>query len=116
MGVRERPAREPARESGHGPAFAGQVPRERPGRQHARVRARVLVQGRSADGLRETLPRMVNGRGMAALLLATGVALAAPPRTVAELLAQSPASDWRAVDPDNTLYMELPSGRVVIEL
>ena len=44
------------------------------------------------------------------------IAWAAPPRTTAELLAQSPASDWRALDPANTLYMELPSGRVVIEL
>jgi peptidylprolyl isomerase len=25
-------------------------------------------------------------------------------------------ADWRTLDPDNTLYMELPSGRVVIEL
>ncbi|MBL8543281.1 MAG: peptidylprolyl isomerase [Hyphomonadaceae bacterium] len=28
----------------------------------------------------------------------------------------SPAGDWRAVDPENTLYMELPGGRVIIEL
>jgi peptidylprolyl isomerase len=25
-------------------------------------------------------------------------------------------SDWRTLDPDNTLYMELPNGRVIIEL
>ena len=38
------------------------------------------------------------------------------PVQVGELLADSPAGDWRTVDPDNTLYMELPGGRVVIEL
>jgi cyclophilin family peptidyl-prolyl cis-trans isomerase len=40
----------------------------------------------------------------------------AKPVTVAELLSGSPAQDWRAPDPDNTLYVELPGGRVVIEL
>lgn len=41
-----------------------------------------------------------------------------PPKTstMAELLAASAPSDWRALDPQNTLYMELASGRVVIEL
>ncbi len=33
-----------------------------------------------------------------------------------ELLAASSPADWRALDPENTLYMELASGRVVIEL
>lgn len=33
-----------------------------------------------------------------------------------ELLALSPPSDWRRLDPQNTLYLEIPSGRVVIEL
>ena len=40
----------------------------------------------------------------------------AKPVTVADLLASSPAQDWRAPDPENTLYMQLPRGRVVIEL
>ena len=35
---------------------------------------------------------------------------------MAELLALSPPADWRRLDPANTLYMEIPSGRVVIEL
>ncbi len=39
----------------------------------------------------------------------------APP-TMARVLEQSTASDWRSLDPDSTLYMELPGGRVVIEL
>src|SRR5687768_5944756 len=31
-------------------------------------------------------------------------------------LKASPASDWRTIDPENTLYFEIPTGRVVIEL
>ncbi|MBV8147192.1 MAG: peptidylprolyl isomerase [Gammaproteobacteria bacterium] len=38
------------------------------------------------------------------------------PPTAAEVLASSTAADWRALDPQNTLYLELASGRVVIEL
>ncbi|MBC8024135.1 MAG: peptidylprolyl isomerase [Burkholderiales bacterium] len=52
----------------------------------------------------------------AAAALCVALAGAAPPKTPAELLAQSPASDWRLLDPESTLYMELASGRVVIEL
>ena len=48
--------------------------------------------------------------------LGAGLACAAAPKNAAELLAASPASDWRALDPGRTLYMELPAGRVVIEL
>jgi peptidylprolyl isomerase len=40
----------------------------------------------------------------------------AKPVTVADLLAGSPAADWRTPNPDDTLYLELPRGRVVIEL
>jgi peptidylprolyl isomerase len=35
---------------------------------------------------------------------------------MAEILARSKASDWRPLDPENTIYLELPSGRIVIEL
>ena len=38
------------------------------------------------------------------------------PMTTAEVLAASSPSDWRAIDPQNTLYMDLPLGRVIIEL
>jgi peptidylprolyl isomerase len=38
------------------------------------------------------------------------------PLTTADVLAGSTASDWRALDTDNTLYLELERGRVVIEL
>lgn len=37
-------------------------------------------------------------------------------RSVAEIIAASTAADWRPLDPENTLYMDLPTGRVVIEL
>ncbi len=38
------------------------------------------------------------------------------PLTSADVLANSSAADWRPLDPQNTLYMELPAGRVIIEL
>ncbi len=41
---------------------------------------------------------------------------ASAPRAMAEILAQSTPSDWREPDPANTLYVELPGGRAVIEL
>jgi peptidylprolyl isomerase len=58
----------------------------------------------------------------AALVLAgckfSGAAGPARPKgpTMAEVLAASRPGDWRALDPENTLYLELASGRVVIEL
>jgi peptidylprolyl isomerase len=38
------------------------------------------------------------------------------PPTAAEVLAASTPADWRTLDPQNTLYLELASGRVVMEL
>ena len=35
---------------------------------------------------------------------------------MSEVLAGSQPSDWRLLDPNNTLYLELPAGRVIIEL
>lgn len=40
----------------------------------------------------------------------------APARSAAEILAQSPAADWQALDAENTLLMELPQGQVLIAL
>jgi cyclophilin family peptidyl-prolyl cis-trans isomerase len=54
--------------------------------------------------------------GMMALGLASAPDLEAKPVTVADLLAGSPAADWRVPNPDDTLYLELAHGRVVIEL
>ena len=36
--------------------------------------------------------------------------------TTAEVLAASTPADWRPIDPQSTLYMDLPAGRVIIEL
>ena len=44
------------------------------------------------------------------------IAAAAPYRSAQQILDASPASDWREPAPENTLYMELDAGRVVIEL
>src|SRR6187397_798456 len=38
------------------------------------------------------------------------------PLATAEIVAQSKPADWRPLDPENTLYLELASGRVVMEL
>jgi peptidylprolyl isomerase len=37
-------------------------------------------------------------------------------RATADILKESKPSEWRSLDPENTLYVEIPSGRVVIEL
>lgn len=44
------------------------------------------------------------------------LAVATPKTGLAAILEAAPAEDWRQPDPENTLYMELPAGRVVIEL
>ena len=36
--------------------------------------------------------------------------------TTADVIASSTPADWRPLDPQNTLYLELPTGRVIIEL
>jgi peptidylprolyl isomerase len=41
---------------------------------------------------------------------------ATPGRTVAEVLAATVADDWEALKPEHLLVMDLPQGRVVIEL
>jgi peptidylprolyl isomerase len=59
---------------------------------------------------------------LSACLLAAGSSHAAPsspadkPKSMQELLDASTASDWRTLDPANALYLQLASGRVVIEL
>jgi peptidylprolyl isomerase len=40
----------------------------------------------------------------------------AKPLTTAEVLAATSADDWRRLDPADTLYLDLATGRVVIEL
>jgi peptidylprolyl isomerase len=57
----------------------------------------------------------------AILLCAAGGALAGDalqikPRSMSDVIAASKSADWRGLDPQNTLYVELATGRVVIEL
>lgn len=40
----------------------------------------------------------------------------AKPTTMADVIAASKPADWRPLDPDNTLYLDLAAGRVVMEL
>ncbi|MRW92672.1 peptidylprolyl isomerase [Duganella sp. FT80W] len=54
-----------------------------------------------------------------ALAISVGMAFAAdlPARpSASDIIKTSKPSDWRPLDPANTLYMDLPTGRVVIEL
>jgi peptidylprolyl isomerase len=59
---------------------------------------------------------------LAAVFAATVAGAQTPPKKFAqptnmrELLATTKPSDWRALDPERTLYLELANGRVVIEL
>ena len=57
---------------------------------------------------------------LAAFLPGAAAAQTAPDtpkkKSAKEIIDAAPASAWRTLDPANTLYMELPGGRVVIEL
>lgn len=57
---------------------------------------------------------------VAVALSAAGLQVAAsdspPPGTMAAVLAASTAADWRPLDPEKTLYLDLDSGRVIFEL
>lgn len=56
--------------------------------------------------------------GAAAVLLTAAArpAVTPKPRTMADVLAASTPADWRPLDPESTLYVELRGGRVVVEL
>ena len=66
--------------------------------------------------------RLLLAIALSALLPVLALAQAQPPakdgksRSPKEILDAAPESAWRDLDPANTLYMELPTGRVVIEL
>jgi len=58
-------------------------------------------------------------RWLAAALLPVFAWAAEPPArplTLADMLQASLPTEWRDLDPQNTLYLDLPAGRVVIEL
>ncbi|MEO8896321.1 MAG: peptidylprolyl isomerase, partial [Rhizomicrobium sp.] len=48
--------------------------------------------------------------------LVPALTAAAPFQTPDAVLASAPANDWQSLDPADTLYMDLPAGRVVILL
>ena len=47
-------------------------------------------------------------------VLLAGQAVAGP--ALSDILKASPTADWQPLDPENTLYLDLPAGRVVILL
>jgi len=59
-------------------------------------------------------------RSLLLAILCAGCAAVAPPppapKPLSELLEAALPSEWRRPDPEDTLYMDLASGRVVIEL
>lgn len=58
---------------------------------------------------------LITAAALAVVVPATAREL--PPKpTVADVVKTSGAGDWRVPDPENTLYLEIPTGRVVIEL
>jgi peptidylprolyl isomerase len=67
--------------------------------------------------MRATVQRALITAVASVVLACTNAAAAAPaPKTMAEVLAASDAADWRTPAPESTLYVDLPGGRVVIEL
>ncbi len=62
---------------------------------------------------------LLTGACFASALPGAAIAQAPPARpalSYSELLAGSKPGDWRALDIENTIYMDLPAGRVVIEI
>jgi peptidylprolyl isomerase len=69
--------------------------------------------------VRGMLLRLLWRTCLSILVVETGVAADSPKRkapTMARVLAESKPGDWRPLDPENTLYVEFTTGRVVIEL
>ena len=72
---------------------------------------------RASTGRRQVLLAALLGAWALGTAHATSVAQPVlKAQTTAEVLAASTPADWRALDPQQTLYLELPGGRVVIEL
>jgi peptidylprolyl isomerase len=60
--------------------------------------------------------RVMAAAATTVLLLAHTAVGAEKKLTMADVLAASKPGDWRPLDPENTLYIELTNGRVLIEL
>jgi peptidylprolyl isomerase len=63
---------------------------------------------------------ILNGENGQPLFPSSGISYAPrvspAPGTMAAILADAPATDWRPLDPARSLYLEIPQGRVVFEL
>jgi cyclophilin family peptidyl-prolyl cis-trans isomerase len=59
---------------------------------------------------------LLAGALMAMSALAAEVKTVPAKPTVSDLVKASNSADWRALDPENTIYMDIPGGRVVIEM
>lgn len=74
----------------------------------------------TVKSIREQSGRAIQVIGLALVLSLAGcVTVPVQPTkklSVAEVLAASKTEDWRDLDPENTLYLELAASRVVIEL
>lgn len=53
---------------------------------------------------------------VAAILLAIPVPTLAQAPSYGDILSKAPKTDWVALDPENTIYMDVPQGRVIILL
>jgi len=62
------------------------------------------------------MPLNIKFLALCALTFLSASALPADHPSMPEVLAAAGPADWRPLDPENTLYVELPGGRVVIEL
>jgi peptidylprolyl isomerase len=60
--------------------------------------------------------KSVRFSALCALAFFSGSATAAKGPSMPEVLAAASPADWRPLDPKDTLYVELPGGRIVIEL
>lgn len=65
-----------------------------------------------------TPPRfmLLSALSLALALDAAGAAELPPKPGVADIVKESKPADWRPLDPQNTLYLDIPAGRVVIEM
>ncbi len=59
---------------------------------------------------------MLLGLGVVSAAFAIGDGNRDKPPTTAQVLDSAQPGDWRRPDPENLLYLELPAGRVIIEL
>jgi peptidylprolyl isomerase len=63
-----------------------------------------------------TVATLLLGLAACNFALAIGPSDREKPPTTTQVLESAQASDWRRPDPENTLYLELATGRVIIEL